>query len=254
VRTSPRDQLAFLNECAGATVDTALKKKLRAVIEMAAPVVPFHYSIDLPLTMASQFVLFSQPLSVSIREGRYAMIANTDPLGTSDRRRGFLWVDLHQGIVLGGIFFYPSNGEPTPTLTVFSRQVDDAPSGLSKLPSAFAQDLSRWAAADQIPAITTRYFINSFGEKTLLAHDENLCSPAQSASSCDEDRRAAAQIDEQAALFLEQTHHAPNATMRTIASPTGLSQARTSNPPAIGGSGYRRRIEVNGQIITLQTR
>lgn len=39
------------------------------------------------------------------------------------RGRGFLWFDLDEGIVLGGFYFTPTNGEPTPTLTVFSRQL-----------------------------------------------------------------------------------------------------------------------------------
>ena len=48
--------------------------------------------------------------------------------------RGFIWIDMQQGIALGGIFFHPTNGEPTPTLTLFSKQVEENSLEMSQLP------------------------------------------------------------------------------------------------------------------------
>jgi len=53
-------------------------------------------------------------------------------------------------IVLVGSL-HPTNGEPTPTATVFSKQVKEESIKMSQLPPAFAEDLSQWSAQARIP-------------------------------------------------------------------------------------------------------
>lgn len=118
--------------------------------------------------------------------------------------RGFLWLDLHTGIALGGFYFHPTNGEPTPSVTVFSKQVKEDSLSLTQLPQAFAADLFEWSHEARIPPITTRYFITGFNRKILLEHDEDYGSMQMNA--------AAADLDLDAAYYLEQTNHATNAT------------------------------------------
>jgi citrate synthase len=131
---------------------------------------------------------------------------------------------MRQGFALGGIFFDPSNGEPSPTLTIFPRQLDRRSVRMSQLPRAFAEDLSRWAATAGIPPITTRYFIGASGEKTVLAHDEDFCArkngEAVSAVKglCREMNAQAALLDITATRFMERAHNASNATIKMIAS------------------------------------
>lgn len=55
-----------------------------------------------------------------------------------------MWFDMKEGIGLGGIYFKPVNGEPTPTLAIFSWQLRDKSLSMSQLPPEFAQDLSQW--------------------------------------------------------------------------------------------------------------
>jgi hypothetical protein len=92
---------------------------------------------------------------------------------------------------------------------------------MSQFPSAFVQDLTRWASLEGVPPVTTRYFINASSKKVVLAHDEDFCSRAKTdggsaETDCKEMNAKAANIDLQAANFLEQTHYASNATIRMI--------------------------------------
>ena len=122
---------------------------------------------------------------------------------------------MRRGVGLGAIFFYPSNGEPTPTLTIFSNQVNQASLKVSELPAAFVEDMTRWAGIVGVPAITTRYFINAAGKKTVLAHEEDFCKAA-AGSTCEEMNSEAARIDAEAARFLGETNYASNATLRMV--------------------------------------
>lgn len=216
-------QFEFLSDAAHQQPSApALRQKLYSLIDAAAPYTPFHYGVDRPLPRVMQSVLFRQSMSLGIREHRYVTVSNRDPLGTSGRRRGFLWIDLKRGIVLGVIFFHPSNGEPTPTLTIFSRQVQAKSLGMSQLPEAFFQDLNQWSAATGLPPIVTGYFINASGEKIVLTHDENYCWPSAGnvvppGESCKQMKAQAAAVDRAAAHFLAETHHASNATMHMVA-------------------------------------
>lgn len=213
------DQLGFLTDYAGRPANEVLREqKVRELMNMVVPYTPFHLGIDMPLPIAIRNVLSRSLLPVQIREGRYVMLSTQ-----SERHgpRGFIWIDMQEGIALGGIFFHPSNGEPTPTLTLFSKQVRQNSLVMSQLPVAFDQDLGEWAATEGIPPITTRYFINASSEKTVLAHNENFCkhmqdTPASSNDDCKQMNAEAADIDMKASSFLAQTHYASNATMHMV--------------------------------------
>jgi uncharacterized protein YecT (DUF1311 family) len=124
---------------------------------------------------------------------------------------------MQDGIVLAAFYFNPTNGEPTPTVTVFSRQVKEESLKMSQLPPAFAEALSTWSAESDVPAVTTRYFIGDSNKKILLEHDEDYCAPgngssAPAADDCEQMNADAADIDLNAAYYLDQTNHATNAT------------------------------------------
>jgi len=175
----------------------------------------FHYGWDMPLADALEKVLNGSPLPVQIRDGRYVVVSGRS--GPYLAGRGFIWIDLQDGIALGGFYFHPTNGEPTPTVNIFSKQVQEEPLKMSQLPPAFAEDLSQWSAESRVPPITTRYFITGSNRKILLEHDEDYCGPVASMgprpeSDCQQRNADAADIDMNAAYYLEQTNHATNAT------------------------------------------
>jgi hypothetical protein len=212
-----RNQLEFLNDYAGRPAyEVVRERRLRELVNMVVPYTPFHFGLDMPLPNAIEAILSGSPTPVEIREGRYMMVSTQGGRGAA---RGFIWLDMQEGIALGGIFFHPTNGEPTPTLTLFSKQVKQDSVDMGQLPVAFAQDLSQWAAMAGIPPITTRYFINASSEKIVLAHDEDFCRrtegmPAVPEDVCKQMNANAAEVDIKAAHFLDQTHYASNATMR----------------------------------------
>jgi hypothetical protein len=221
------DLLGVLSDYAGKPTKEALQvAKVRDAMTTLVPYAPFHFGLDRPLPSIIETVLLRSSVPIGIRDGRYMMLTTDTGSGPA---RGFFWIDLQQGIAVGGIFFHPNNGEPTPTLTLFSKQVKQDSLKMSQLPVAFAQDLSAWIAMAGIPPVTTRYFINGSGEKLVLTHDEDYCkqSPRTHDASPDECRQMkaeAADMDLRAASFLGQTHYASNATMRMTAvrSPDGL--------------------------------
>jgi len=175
----------------------------------------FHYGWDMPLADALEKVLTGSPLPVQIRDGRYVMVSGRS--GPYLSGRGFMWIDRQDGIALGGFYFHPTNGEPTPTVTIFSKQVKERFLRMSQLPTAFAQDLSQWSTDSRVPSVTTRYFITGSNEKILLEHDEDYCAfvdntAAPPKDGCEQMNADAADIDLNAAYYLEQTNHATNAT------------------------------------------
>jgi hypothetical protein len=215
-------QLGFLSERAGQPANELVREHpLHYLVNEVVPYAPFHLGLDMPLPNAIESMFLTSTLPLEIRDGRYALL--TGIRGSNARGRTFLWIDMKEGIGLGGIFFYPSNGEPTPTLTIFSRQVDrDSLRSMSQLPAAFVQDLSRWAAMEGVPPVTTRYFINASSEKTVLAHDEDYCRKPTDGSAppkdvCQKMNEDARDLDRKAVSFLSQTHNASNATMHMVA-------------------------------------
>jgi len=216
-RPIPPDQLAFLNQFPGAASgDLFRDKQFRKLLHSVIPNCMFHYGRDMPLDDALDMVLKGSPQPVQIRDGRYLMLSGRR--GPYLGGRGFLWIDFEDGIALGGFYFHPTNGEPTPAVNIFSKQVKDEDSlKLSQLPPAFAEDLIGWSADSRVPPVTTRYFITGSNKKILLEHDEDYCAPAAwptapPQNACQQMNADAADIDLTAAYYLEQVNYATNAT------------------------------------------
>jgi len=212
----PSDQLAFLNDYAGRPAkDVTKDKRFRNLMKQITPRTTYHYGRDMPLSETSETLLDGPPLPVDIRDGRYAMVASHG--GPYLRGKGFVWFDMQEGIALGGVFFHPTNGEPTPTLAVFSRQLKQTTLSMSQLPLAFAGDVIQWATRVGIRPVTTRYFIPENGRKYVLVHDEDYCDhpedqPPPPQDECQQLNADAADVDLTAATFMAETHNAANAT------------------------------------------
>jgi hypothetical protein len=226
----PPDQLAFLNQFAGASSsDLYQDKQFRKVMKNVLPDCMFHYGRDMPLSDAMDIVFKGSRIPVEIRDGRYlSMAGNNGPILAG---RGFIWIDLQDGVGVGGFYFHPTNGEPTPSVNIFSRQIKDEALGLGDLPPAFAEDFSRWAEGSSVPSVTTRYFLTGSNKKVLLEHDEDFCSPtdgtiAPNGDECEQMNADAADVDMIAASYVEQTHHATNATAWMINDPEQVAWLR----------------------------
>jgi uncharacterized protein YecT (DUF1311 family) len=245
----PPDQLAFLNSFAGApAADIVRNKDFRKLMSNVLPGGMFHYGQDMPLFDALELVLKYSPVPVEIRSGRYAIITGVH--GPYLGGHGFLWIDMQEGISLGGFYFHPTNGEPTPTVTIFSRQVKEDTLSLSQLPPEFAADLRHWSADAHIQSITTRYFITAANKRILLEHDEDFCLPADGNPApplpvCDAMNAEAADTDLTAAYYLQQVHYAPNATAWMIVGTEQVSWIRVRDDACrIGPEPLRCRIRM----------
>ena len=208
--------MAFLSKFSGAPAKNLLRdKQFRKLLHSAIPDCIFHYGWDISLPGALEKVLDGSTVPVQILDSRYLIVSGHS--GPYLSGKGLVWIDLQEGIVLGGFYFHPTNGEPTPTVTVFSNQVKEKALLMSQLPPAFSEDLRQWSQDSKIPPVTTRYFITANKEKILLEHDEDYCAPTDStlahpAEVCQQMAADAADIDLNAAYYLEQTNHATNAT------------------------------------------
>ena len=180
----------------------------------------FHYGHDMSLDSALDTVLPGSTVPVQARDHRYVLISGHR--GPYLRGTGFVWVDMQDGIVLGGFYFHPVNGEPTPTIAVFSRQVKikDKTIEMSQMPPEFERDLEQWSQSSGIALLTTRYFITGSNLRILLEHSEDYCYvagadpnvPLPPPDGCDQMNADAADVDMNAAYYLDQTNHATNAT------------------------------------------
>lgn len=218
----PADQLGFLNQFANAPSGKVWRdKQFRRLMRDVIPNCEFHYGRDMPLSDALDMVIGGSKIPAQVRDGRYVVISGSN--GPYLKGRGFIWVDLQTGIGLGGFYFAPTNGEPTPTVAVFSRQLrtKDKSVGLSQLPAAFVSDLEQWSEELHVPFLTTRYFLTGTNLRILLEHDEDFCAQAPLApgvpttaplNGCERMNADAADIDLTAAYYLEQVHYATNAT------------------------------------------
>jgi uncharacterized protein YecT (DUF1311 family) len=210
------DQLAFLNDYSGKTPHEIQKdKRFRNVMKQVIPRTEYHYGHDMPLSETVETLLDGAPLPIDIREGRYAMIASHG--GPYLSGKGFVWFDMKEGIALGGVYFHPTNGEPTPTLAIYSRQLTDTELSMGQLPTAFQQDLAQWMLATNPRYVSPRYFIPENGKKYVLVHDEDYCAypagtPPVSPDKCGDLNAEAADADVNAAYFMAETHNAANAT------------------------------------------
>jgi hypothetical protein len=229
----PADQLAFLNQFAGVpSKDLFRDKQFRKLMKSFVPDCMFHYGRDMPLSDALEMVIKDSPQPVEIRDGRYMVLSGRS--GPYLAGRGFIWIDMQDGVALGGFYFHPTNGEPTPSVVIFSRQVKEDPIGESQLPPAFVDDLIQWSTESRVPPITTRYFITGSNKRILLEHDEDYCMQADGTtappeSGCQQMNADAADIDMDAASYLDQTHYATNATAWMINDPEQIAwlQVRT---------------------------
>ncbi len=209
-------QLAFLSSAAGGSSgDLFRDRQFRKLMKAFVPDCMFHYGRDMPLSDALDAVLSGAHDPVILRDGRYLMLSGAR--GPYLSGRAFLWLDLQDGIGLGAFFFTPTNGEPSPTVAVFSRQVKTNLLAMSDMPPAFAGDLAQWSMHASVPEITTRYFLNGANKRILLEHDENYCAlgdgtVAPPDSGCEQLNANAADLDETAAYYLAQVHYATNAT------------------------------------------
>ena len=217
----PADQLAFLHQFDGAPAEDLYRdKQFRKLLKSAVPDCMFHYGNDTPLPDALDAVFKGSRLPVQVRDGRYLLASGL--MGTHHSGRGFVWIDLQDGILLGGFYFRPGNGEPTPSVNIFSKQVVKENSLLmSQLPPAFVGDFVQWATASNVPPVTPLYFITGSNKKILLEHDEDYCvqadgTTAPAGSDCGQMNADAADIDMNAAYYLEQVHYATNATAHMI--------------------------------------
>jgi uncharacterized protein YecT (DUF1311 family) len=227
----PPAQLAFLNQFVGAPAnDLFTDKQFRKLMKDFVPDCIFHYGRDKQLSDALQEVIGGSSEPVQIRDGRYLLLSGQK--GQYLAGKGFLWIDLQDGIALGGFYFHPTNGEPTPSVNIFSRQVVKQDSlALSELPPAFIQDANQWSWQSRVPPLTTRYFITGSNKKILLEHDEDYCSPsggmagtnAAPQEGCEQMNADASDTDMNAASYLEQTHHATNATAWMINEPDQIA-------------------------------
>lgn len=212
----PAEQLAFLNDYTGKTPKEIEKdKRFKALMKLAIPRTEYHYGRDMALSLTVEDMLDGAPLPIDVREGRYVMVASHS--GPYLSGRGFLWFDMQEGIALGGVYFHPTNGEPTPTLAIFSRQLKDTALEMGQLPVAFQMDLAQWVLVAGPKLVSPRYFIPENGKKYVLVHDEDYCAhppgtPAPPQDRCEALNAEAADADLNAAYFMAETRNAANAT------------------------------------------
>ena len=118
----PADQLAFLHHFDGAPAEDLYRdKQFRKLMHSFVPDCTFHYGSDKSLTSALDEVIEGSSEPVQVRDGRYVLLSGH--MGQYLAGKGFLWIDMQDGIGLGGFYFHPTNGEPTPAVNIFSRQV-----------------------------------------------------------------------------------------------------------------------------------
>jgi len=251
----PSDQLAFLNDYAGKPTKAVVKdKRFHSLMKKVTPNTMYHYGRDMPLSIASEDMLDGDSLPIDIRQGRYVMIATSGGLYLSGR--GFVWIDIQEGIVLGGVYFHPVNGEPTPTLAIFSRQLRDTSLSMSQLPLAFAEGLSQWMQTAIARFVSPRYFIPENGKKYVLVHDEDYCdhpanSPAPPQDECQQLNAEAADADLNAADFMAQTHNAANATAWMLGPAQAAWLGVRNQSCGLGPNGMSCRIRLTRQRTRL---
>jgi uncharacterized protein YecT (DUF1311 family) len=173
-------RVAWLKELIGeSTHAAALAGHFDDLINDVAPDAVYHLGVDMPFSAALRIVLHGAGEPITARANRYVSLSACDSPACT-RARVLLWSDLDTGLEIGAIDFAPSNGEPTPTLTIFSRQVMDAVTRRVQLPAGFIEDLATWSRGSRRRGGSTpaRYFVNHAGLKTVVMHDEDNCHGA----------------------------------------------------------------------------
>ena len=224
------DRLTFLKQFEGMQAGKVMKdKQFREMLGAVVPDCKLHYGWDMPLMEVLDAAMEGSKIPVQIREGRYLVMSGRNGSYVD----GLIWVDLQEGIGLGGFYFHPTDSEPTPTVAIFSRQVrtEEKSIAMGQLPGAFADDLGRWSDGFRIPPITTRYFLTGSNLRVLLEHDEDHCGaghetpgpapapgrtarrggPGAQARRCEQMNAQAADIDLETAYYLQQVNYQTNA-------------------------------------------
>jgi uncharacterized protein YecT (DUF1311 family) len=87
---------------------------------------------------------------------------------------------------------------------------------MGEMPPTFVDFFTRWTAGENIPEITPRYFIGGNNKRLLLEHDEDYCAAyggsASAHPACDQVTADAADVDVNAAYYLDAIHYATNGT------------------------------------------
>jgi hypothetical protein len=250
----PAGQLAFLNGYAGRSTKELMKdKQFKALLKQTIPRTEYHYGRDMPLADAVDIALSGSPLVVGVRDGRYVLVSGRQ--GPYLHGRGFLWFDMQEGVALGGFYFSPVNGEPSPTLTIFSRQLIEKSLALGQFPTAFIEDLQQWTMVSSVPEISPRYFIPDNGKKYVLEHDADYCwhadgAPAPPQDQCMQANLAAANADMDAALFMQETHNAANATAWRL-NPDQMAWLSVRDTTCLGPNALGCRVRVTHERIRV---
>ena len=101
----PGDQLTFLSQFSGvAAKDVMRDKQFRKLMKSFIPDCMFHYGRDMMLSDAMDMVFKESTLQAQIRDGRYLTISGLK--GPYLDGRAFLWIDMQDGIGMGGFYFH----------------------------------------------------------------------------------------------------------------------------------------------------
>jgi uncharacterized protein YecT (DUF1311 family) len=243
----PADQLAFLRDYDGKMPKEIRKdKRFKELEKLVTPPTQYFYHYDKGLSEARDEVFDNEPLPIHVRDGRYVMVSTAGGPDAHMQGRGFLWFDMETGIGLGGIYFHPTNGEPAPTLAIFSRQLTDTALSMGQLPGEFYDDFGAWARAAHVKVVSPRYFIPANGKKYVLVHDEDYCAHPDNApppAGCEQLNADAADADMNAAYFMQQTHNASDATAFMLG-PDQMAWITVRDRTCVGPNGMACRIEV----------
>ena len=213
----PPNQLSFLKQFDGApSKELWNDKQFHKLLNRILPTGMFHYGIDRSIYDALDIVTRDSMVPVRVLDGRYVAVVGDKSLYLSGV--GFVWIDLQDGVALAGFSFHPTNGEPTPSVVVFSRQIVKQDwVAMGQLPPEFATFLRGWTDDYRIPQITARYFITGSNKRILLEHDEEYCAPmdgipAPDKVTCEDMDFKALDLDASVGDYLDTVHHATNAT------------------------------------------
>ena len=134
----PPDQLTFLKQFDGApSKELWSDKRFHKLLNNILPTGMFHYGVDRSIYDALDIVTRDSIVPVRVLDGRYVAVVGDKSLYLSGI--GFVWIDLQDGVALAGFTFHPTNGEPTPSVAVFSRQIVKQDSiEMGQLPPEFA--------------------------------------------------------------------------------------------------------------------
>ena len=212
------------------------------LIMSAVPGVMFHYGRDVSLPDTVTMELDKSPAIAHVHDNRYVLLTGNDRAHEWLRHDGrtLIWIDTKEGIVIGAFFFRPNNGEPGPTVTVFTKQIKQDDIHFSELPPTFLADLNQWQQQSGIPPVAITYFIGDISKKFLLEHNMDLCSTENLTggfgSDCEQMNFDAADSDLTASLYLAQVNYATNATAWMINSPDQVSWVSYRNNTCIAGA------------------